>query len=431
MHTDQHKEMAKAGKQRQETKLIEQGITEGKPDPAAGKQYTTVEKARREGSLTNRNSEHRSSPAGKKADREDGSTGKRAKLEGSQIGKKEVHQDSSTDRKARLEGSPVGKKADHKDRSTGRKTRLEGSPVSRKAEYEACSKGSKAELVGSLIGRKTDHKGSPTGKKADHEGSPKHHVANKKRDARDHADHDKPDSKSDLNGSIDRRPVGNSSLKVKKYGTVGSSKAQHGSKDTPRQSNHAQCTPSRTSPRRSSNDSSSSRSSSSCSLTSSSEVPSCRKRRRSCIDSSSTGFRLRKRRSTHNSDRALHTCMDRHARCCYSSSSDSSSFTGSSSMTTSCSEASSYSSSGSLAAAYGIDASDKEEDGDPKYGSLNWYVKRTQGNMPAVSNKSMQLCYRWGDDSSISDKVNTTALICSTDIMSWHWSQSGATPLAC
>ena len=96
-------------------------------------------------------------------------------------------------------------------------------------------------------------------------------------------------------------------------------------------------------------------------------------------------------------------------------------------MTTS-SESSSYSSSGSLAAAaYGINAS---EEVDPKYGALNWYVKRMKGNLPAVTSKSMQLRYSWGDDSSVSDTVNTTALICSTDVMSWHWSQSGAAPLA-
>lgn len=114
----------------------------------------------------------------------------------------------------------------------------------------------------------------------------------------------------------------------------------------------------------------------------------------------------------------MHTYTDRHTRRCHSSSSDSGSFTSSSSMTTSCSEASSYSSSSSSsAAAYKIAASG-EEDMGPEYGSLNWYVKRTQSIMPAVSGKSMQLRYSWGDDSFASDTVDTTALICSTDIMS-------------
>ena len=124
----------------------------------------------------------------------------------------------------------------------------------------------------------------------------------------------------------------------------------------------------------------------------------------------------------------MHTYTDRHTRRCHSSSSDSGSFPSSISMTTSCSEASSYSSSSS-AAAHEIGASG-ENDVGPEYGSLNWYVKKTQSIMPAVSGKSMQLRYSWGDDSFASDTVDTTALICSPDIMSWHWSQSGAVPPA-
>ena len=218
---------------------------------------------------------------------------------------------------------------------------------------------------------------------------------------------------------------------MKKYGTEGSPQAQHNSQDSLRQSKHAQRRHARISPRTSSDNNDSSRSGSSCSLTSSSKRSSRHKRRRSYSDSSRSDFRLRKRRSTQNSDPATRTYTDRHTCRSYSSSGDSSSSTSSSSMTTSCSEASSYSGGGSsLAAAYGINASD-EEDGDPRYGSLNWCVKKTQGSMPAVSSKSMQLCYSWGLDSLVSDTVNTTALICSTDIMSWYWSQSGAGPPAC
>lgn len=96
-------------------------------------------------------------------------------------------------------------------------------------------------------------------------------------------------------------------------------------------------------------------------------------------------------------------------------------------MTTSCSEVSSYSS-GSLAAAYGIDVSDADE--DPQYGCLNWYVKRPQGNLPIVSSKSMRLCYNWGEGSSVRGTVDTTVWTCCTEVVSWNWSQSGAVLLA-
>ena len=88
------------------------------------------------------------------------------------------------------------------------------------------------------------------------------------------------------------------------------------------------------------------------------------------------------------------------------------------------SDASSYSSGGTLAAAYGIDASDT--DVTSLYGCLNWYVKRPQsGDLPCVSNNDLQVCYSWCDKSPIRDRVSVTAWICATDVMSWHWSQSG------
>lgn len=197
----------------------------------------------------------------------------------------------------------------------------------------------------------------------------------------------------------------------------------------PAQPTQALTTPKTSSKRRSSSSIYSSSRSRSCSLTSNSGRPQTRKRYRSFSDSSSGDNRLRRRHSLHSSGEAAHRHTDQLTRRPYRSTCSSSSFDTSTSMTnmtTSCSEASSYSS-GSLAAAYGIDASDADE--DPQYGCLNWHVKRTQGNLPIVSSKSMQLRYSWGKGSSVTGTVDTIVWTCCTEVVSWNWSQSGAVSL--
>ena len=406
MHTDQPKEMSGQNKQRQKAELRKEKEPEGKPDLSTGKGSMFDGS---EGSLIGRNARFSGILIGRKA-----------KLENSPAGGKAVHERLSTVSKSKLEGSLKSNKADHKGSPTGRK----GSP-----------KGKKADHKGSPIGKKADHKGSPTGREAEFCSGPKHLAAGKVSPLGDHADYANSDSTSDSRVNTNSKPRGNNSLKAKRYGTSGSPQAQHNSRTTPRQSKNAGSTQALTLQRASSNTirSSISRTSSSCSFTtSSSKNPYRRKRRRSYSDTSSSDFRLRKRRWTYSPNRFRHPAYThRHTRRRYSSIT-SSSLTSASSMTTSCSGASnySYSSSGSLAAAYGIEASD-EEDVDPKYGALNWYVKRTQGDLPVFCSKSMQLSYSWGDGSSVSDTVSTTALICSTEVMSWHWSQSGAVTFPC
>lgn len=213
----------------------------------------------------------------------------------------------------------------------------------------------------------------------------------------------------------------------------GSKPSATGCAYTPLLSKHAQRTHAQTAPRVSGQPSSTnninSRTPSSCSLTSTSERPHRRKRYRSFSDSSGDDYQLRRRRrqSTHSSREAAHRRTDRHSRLRYRSTSSSSFET--SSMTTSCSDVSRYYSSGdSLAAAHGIDVPEAGE--DPQYGSLNWYVQRAPGILPVISSKSMQLCYHWGEESSVSGTVDTTVWTCSTQVVSWNWAQSGTFSLA-